>query len=344
MDATVLAAIDRCIRYRIPFIAYALPNETDVIFYANASSASDNATIAASVSFFGPDGHRIPIYAELTANDILRKDITRHPDPEIIPYDHSTTREEHRTAVERIVERLRRDGGKTVLSRTISGQRSSDDWSPVIETVFDTSLFAFRFIYYTRATGCWFGASPELLGKIDTSNRFTTMALAGTRTHGEPWDCKNREEHQLVIDYIADMLTSVGLKPEIGDEETVSCGPVEHLRHIISARMTDDHRIPFTDIIRKLSPTPALAGYPLETALHDIEQNETHSRHCYGGYIALHLPDGSEQAYVNLRSCHFHDRNYCIYAGGGITAQSNPATEWDETEAKASTLLKSIIG
>lgn len=341
MDAITLAAIDRCIRCRISFIAYALPGERDVTFFANPSAGIGSDSANATISFFGHSAKSVSISAELDAGEVLKTDLRRHHDPEITPYVRSTDSKSHHIAVERIVERLRNDGGKTVLSRTIAGQRRSDDWRPVIESVFEKSTFAFRFVYYTHATGCWLGASPELLGCIDSNCIFSTMALAGTRTNGEPWDSKNREEHQFVIDYITETLTSAGLRPTVGKEETVTCGPVEHLRHIISASVKESS-LSFSDIINRLSPTPALAGYPLDPALLDISLNEAHPRYCYGGYIALHLPDGTSRAYVNLRSCHFHDRHYCIYAGGGITAQSDPAIEWDETEAKASAILSSI--
>jgi len=341
MDTTVLDAIDRCILHRIPFIAYSLPEDSGTTFFADpyggtASSAS------VEISFFGTDAPTVRINAAFTAEDIdsTLTDRSLLP-PNIHPHRHSTTREQHRAAVEAIVTRLQSNGGKTVLSRAIAGTRSSDDWRPVISRMFDSSLFAFRFVYYTRDTGCWIGASPELLGMTDADGMFTTMALAGTRTGRTPWDDKNIEEHRIVVDYIVDRLTAAGLCPSVGETESVKCGPVEHLRHIITAPLCNPSA--FTGIIRLLSPTPALAGYPLRDALADITELEAHPRQCYGGYIALTTPDGARRAYVNLRSCHFECRDYCIYAGGGITAQSDPDAEWLETQAKASTLL-SLIG
>ena len=46
--------------------------------------------------------------------------------------------------------------------------------------------------------------------------------------------------------------------------------------------------------------------------------------------------------YVNLRCAHIRNERYCLFAGGGITAHSQPLQEWDETEAKCSALLKII--
>ena len=46
--------------------------------------------------------------------------------------------------------------------------------------------------------------------------------------------------------------------------------------------------------------------------------------------------------FVNLRSVRFDRDNYCVYAGGGITAASSPENEWAETEAKVARLMSII--
>lgn len=343
MDPTILAAIDHCIRNRIPFIAYSLPGNHETAFFADPDGHECTNDYGADISMFGHNAPTVHIHAGYTAEALLHHTsfIPAKAAPLIRPYAHSTTLQEHRMAVNTIVDHLRNDGGKTVLSRTIAGTRTTDDWRPAIANLFACSPFAFRFVYYTHPTGFWLGASPELLGMADQSGRFTTMALAGTRTGNEPWDNKNLEEHQMVVDYIVDTLASFGIASHIGELETVACGPVQHLRHIITAQLTDAHS--FNHVIRLLSPTPALAGYPLDKALADIDALELHPRLCYGGYISLSLPDGTQCAYVNLRSCHFYGKEYCIYSGGGITSHSDPEAEWEETQAKASSLL-SVIG
>jgi isochorismate synthase len=346
IDATTLAAIECCLLSDIPFITYALPDSDSTIFFANPSWRPTNVPSAdAIISFFGHNAPTVALNAELTATQLLSLDMSglKGTSSAIEPYPHSTTQAKHRQAVEQIVTRLQSECGKTVLSRTIAGQCSPEICLNAIDRLFTKSRFAFRFAYYTPVTGSWMGASPELLGAIDRHQQFSTMALAGTRFNNEPWDTKNLEEHRMVVDYIVDRLRELALAPHIGDEETVTCGPIEHLRHLITADL-HDHRCSFTDIISKLNPTPALAGYPLDKAISDIATLEAHPRNCYGGYIAVREPDGSQRAYVNLRSCQFNRTNYCIYVGGGITAHSTPEAEWAETEAKASTLLKLLAG
>ncbi|MDE6136756.1 MAG: chorismate-binding protein, partial [Muribaculaceae bacterium] len=86
-------------------------------------------------------------------------------------------------------------------------------------------------------------------------------------------------------------------------------------------------------------PTPAVAGTPRDTALGEIAATEDTPRRCYAGYLLHSDATGRTRAYVNLRCAQVSPDGYCIYAGGGITANSDPAAEWAETEAKAAVLL-----
>jgi len=76
-------------------------------------------------------------------------------------------------------------------------------------------------------TGCWIGASPELLLEA-SGNGVKTMALAGTRAAGESreWDCKNLEEQQMVTDFISETLSGNGLDISISPLYTRNAGKV----------------------------------------------------------------------------------------------------------------------
>ncbi|MDE7125806.1 MAG: chorismate-binding protein, partial [Muribaculaceae bacterium] len=191
----------------------------------------------------------------------------------------------------------------------------------------------------------WIVATPELLYSYDKQNRTShTMALAGTREctgDSLPWDEKNTHEHALVADYISRKLKQAGLEPKITGPHTSHFGKIEHLCtsfDIFDKHLSEDRVF---SIIDALNPTPAVAGYPKETAIASIGRVEKHNRSCYGGYIGLST-DKSYTAVVNLRCLSFTSDKYCIYAGGGIMPESNIQNEWDETEAK-SALARSII-
>ncbi|MDE6490433.1 MAG: chorismate-binding protein, partial [Muribaculaceae bacterium] len=132
----------------------------------------------------------------------------------------------------------------------------------------------------------------------------------------------------------------VGLQPMVHRAETVKHGDVRHLRHMITAEGAEGK---FDQLVGMLSPTPALAGWPVGTSIDEIGRTEKHPRYCYGGYIVVPDAGGRRRAYVNLRSFHFYRDRYCIYAGGGITGLSDVGEEWQEAEAKSAPLQRILM-
>lgn len=279
----------------------------------------------------------VPAWAKLSQaitipGPINQNDIAAPPDIT------ATDRRQYIDAVTAVIERLKREGGKSVISRTTCGQSAGVDWAAVTRQYFARYPGTFRFLYYSPQTAFWLGASPELLYSGDLS-RVDTMSLAGTRRPtDEPWDAKNIAEHQIVTDFIAAALTDAGLNVTVDATETLNYGVIQHLCTKISAH---GHYASHACILDRLSPTPALAGYPRDKARLDIASAERHERRCYSGYVAVHNGDRFE-AYVNLRCVNFDSKRWCIYTGGGITAQSVPDDEWRESEIKASVLRQLI--
>ena len=258
------------------------------------------------------------------------------PDMPSVSTDHDT----YVADIEALVARLRRRGGKTVISRVAVGDAHNIDWARVAEELFDAFPHAFCHLFYTPRTGAWLGATPEVLLDIAADGRLSTMALAGTVAADSEWDAKNRDEHRIVVDYIVDRLQQLGCAPEVGDTGSLPYAAIKHLYTPVSGLMPD--HMSAARILDVLSPTPAVAGYPCDDAFADIAAIERHERGCYAGYVAVTDPAGTH-AYVNLRCVRFDPAGrYCIYAGGGITADSDAETEWRETEAKSRTLLDII--
>ena len=189
--------------------------------------------------------------------------------------------------------------------------------------------------------GEWMGATPELL--LESSNgNCQTVSLAGTRPIDvelvNPWGEKERQEQQMVSDFIADRLKGFAQGSlHIKGPETVSAGKVQHLKTKFSfekkATVTD------SQIAEAIHPTPAVGGLPREAALEFIQKHEPTIRAYYTGYLGLLNMDGGSKLYVNLRCGELVGNQLVLYLGGGITAPSKPALEWAETELKATTLL-----
>ena len=90
-----------------------------------------------------------------------------------------------------------------------------------------------------------------------------------------------------------------------------------------------------------MHPTPAVCGFPKEFCKEAISEFEDHSRSFYAGYIKVET-DETIQYFVNLRCAEIFQNAALLYVGGGITADSSPEKEWQETELKAGAVLKNL--
>lgn len=252
----------------------------------------------------------------------------------------STNRNDYTRAVASAVDVLKTDGGKTVLCRQICGEFT--DFSPMLMWERYRTAFPdmFRFILYTPQTGWWMGASPELLAECRDSHTAHTRALAGTRSiteHNKPWDSKNLHEHAVVVEDICARAEALGheWKCTPGTAGTLSYRNIEHLCTPVTVNYSGlDKEFPMELLIEAIHPTAAIAGYPKQRALSEIARLETFPRNLYGGYISI-----PGLAYVVLRCVHFDNTGWCVYTGSGLTPDSTPDDEWNETEAKAAGLL-----
>ncbi|QOW11791.1 hypothetical protein Q73A0000_16185 [Kaistella flava (ex Peng et al. 2021)] len=196
------------------------------------------------------------------------------------------------------------------------------------------------FVYLFVKNGkCWIGAFSEVLGKFNKkTSEFETMSLAGTIPVNEDWTNKEIEEQQPVTDYIANILKDYSV--EINQSETYDhpSGNIKHLRTDFKAKID---REDLEKVISELHPTPAVCGFPKEFCRNAISEFENYSRSFYAGYIKVET-DETIQYFVNLRCAEFFKNAALLYVGGGITADSSPDKEWQETELKAGAILKNL--
>lgn len=340
-------AIIKALIHNIPFVAYSLPGSGDITFMADCPGLPTiDDTRFSIVPWLTTWSSRITISNRLDAQALLNftpETPVAHGGRE--PWATSTTRECHAKACRDIIEHHKSQrGGKTVLSRTIAGSLPSNDREENLASLvdvafefFDTFPGTFRAIYFTPATGAWLVATPELLLDITPDGHGSTMALAGTLpADGTPWDTKNAYEHELVNRFILDTLSNAGAGDVTSVPRELLYGDIRHLCHDITFTLPLDS---VASLLDTLSPTPALAGYPRQEALGLIGRLEWHERRCYGGYLALEDGMGLH-AWVNLRCLNFDAKSFCVYVGGGITADSVVEDEWLETTRKAAVLSR----
>lgn len=199
--------------------------------------------------------------------------------------------------------------------------------------------------------GTWMGASPEILVQIDQHKIFRTVALAGTQKLTPDinptkamWRQKEIEEQSMVERYILNCFKSIRLREyhEIGPR-TVVAGNLMHLRTDFTVNMPE---VPFpqlgTDMLKLLHPTSAVCGMPKAPATEYILRNEGYDRGYYSGFLGPVQVDGESHIFVNLRCMQLFEDTALLYAGAGITAESEPENEWLETKMKMETVREVI--
>jgi len=198
--------------------------------------------------------------------------------------------------------------------------------------------FPTAFIYALQINNeaIWLGATPETILK-KSGNRFSTHSLAGTKMPHEKWTNKEIGEQQIVSTYIQKKLE---LTPATNLTSTATftakAANIQHLKSVY----TWNSNACINTFLEVLHPTPAVCGFPQKASLDLIHDNEGYNRELYTGYVGLILNNNLACLFVNLRCTKLLNKKAYIYAGGGITHQSNPSSEWKETERKMAPLLK----
>ena len=201
----------------------------------------------------------------------------------------------------------------------------------------------------------WLGASPEYLAKIDKSNSFSTMSLASTQhaftSEGKivdpetvKWTDKEYEEQGLVTEFIEQSILSAGVSSFQKDgPNTIQAGNLLHLKtdFFISSNQLSQPNI-LKNLICELNPTPAVCGLPRDDARRFININEPHDRELYTGFVGLVNHDSETDLFVNLRTMKVSGKKGQLFVGCGITKDSEPEKELNETQIKSSTLLNVV--
>ncbi|MFN3801390.1 chorismate-binding protein [Belliella pelovolcani] len=209
---------------------------------------------------------------------------------------------------------------------------------------------AFINFFHLPELGTWIGASPEVL--IQTKgNEFYTMSLAGTQKalgdnplKNAAWTQKEIEEQALVSRYIVDCFKKIRLREyeEIGPK-TVLAGNLLHLRSDFKVNMaTTNFPQLGTVMLELLHPTSAVCGMPRQAAFDFLSQHENLDRSLFAGFIGPVNVEGETSIYVNLRTAQIKNGAALLYAGAGVTEDSDPEKEWEETEMKCEIIGKHL--
>jgi menaquinone-specific isochorismate synthase len=198
------------------------------------------------------------------------------------------------------------------------------------------------------------GASPELLvsraGDVVRSHPMAGTAPRG----GDPStdarlaasllaSAKDRSEHQITIDMVHDtLLPWCSYLDYEAEPSIVPVANLQHLATLVEGRLSQPAPS-VLELVLALHPTPAVCGQPRELALAHIIEHEGFDRGRYAGAVGWVDGRGNGSWAVSVRTAQLDGPTARLVAGCGIVADSDPATELEESRTKLQALLGAIV-
>ena len=211
------------------------------------------------------------------------------------------------------------------------------------------------------------GASPETLVSV-RGEEVVSNPLAGTCSRGESpvedrrlagellADEKERAEHTMLVDLARNDVRRVSEPGSVRVGEFMTVLKYSHVQHIestVTGRLAADADA--FDATRAAFPMGTLSGAPKLRAMEIIDELETTPRGLYGGGVGYFSWDGDADIAIVIRTAlidHAPDERgvdgdatadrITVRAGAGIVADSDPASEYEETERKMDGVLAAL--
>lgn len=225
------------------------------------------------------------------------------------------------------------------------------------------------YMIYLQARGSILVASsPEILCRC-SGGTVTNRPLAGTRKRGITTeedhelerelraDAKERAEHVMLVDLGRNDLGRVCETASIHIDKIMDVERYSHVMHLsstLTGRLRDG--LDCWDALRHTLPVGTVSGAPKVRAMQIIDQLEPTRRGPYAGGIGVVGFNGDMDMAIALRTMviptQISKRQNAetpktpwvvhLQAGAGIVADSNPASEYEETVNKAAALGRAI--
>ncbi|WP_456424265.1 chorismate-binding protein [Lutibacter sp.] len=341
----------RFYKEKSPLVIFRKPNETNLKAYIQKDKEVHFLDSFNAQGFiFAPfNKNEKKVLFPINKCSVLTSKSTTDTDLEIIRSNTSSkvssnkkSKEKHIQLVQKGIDFLKNNNVKKVV---LSRKETIESTNFTIENTFKKMLNnyknAFVYLWYHPSIGLWMGATPERLINV-TQNKFTTMALAGTQLYKSSvhvvWKQKEQREQQFVTDYILNTIKGSVQNIKVSEAYTVKAGNLLHIRTDITGVLKSASLL--ENLVETLHPTPAVCGLPKKEATKFIFENENYNRAYYAGYLGELNIEKNTHLFVNLRCMQVNNKIASIYVGGGITTDSNPENEWEETVSKAEVMKK----
>jgi len=201
--------------------------------------------------------------------------------------------------------------------------------------------------------------SPERFVKLTPSGAVEARPVKGTTPRrADPAEdaaaaaalersIKDRAENLMIVDLMRNDLARVCAAGTVRAPELFaveSYANVHHLVSTVTGRLAPERDV--FDLLAASFPPGSITGAPKPRAMEIIAELEGESRGPYCGALGWIGPDGAADFNVMIRTAALVRQAggwMCeVRSGGAITIESDPASELDETRAKAGALRQAI--
>ena len=321
-----------------------------IIANVEVTAGMDRAALTAA---YGAADARIEEWLERLRAPASLAPLGIESEPAPTSYQTPFGKTEFMSAVERIKEYiLAGDTFQTVLSRRLD----LDAPDPFLTYRYLRALNPAPYLYYLHCDDMHIvGSSPEVLVRVE-EREVTVRPIAGTRPRGVSVeedqalqaeleaDPKERAEHLMLVDLGRN---DVGRVAEFGTVRVTAFLTVErysHVMHLVSE--VRGALRPDLDALHALAacfPAGTVSGAPKVRAMEIINELEPTRRGPYAGAVG-YIGWGGESldTAIAIRTVVMKGGRAWVQAGAGIVADSEPAAEWRETEAKAGAVLAAL--
>ncbi len=356
--------LELCIKRQIPFVAYQLPGDKNFsliiqnqgipLQFTQFEKIPEKGFII-SPFFNNRFNSTIVIEPGIIVHDELDSQVFDELKGINVPYIKNTYHYQYKetgqrdymSQVEKAIQAIKdKLYEKIVLSRikTVKGK-----FRGKLSNIFHLlrNSYPDSFVYFfSIGVDCWMGATPEPLICSDNDD-YTTVSLAGTKPYDikyldtTNWKNKDIKEQNYVTEYIQKVLRDFGIKKYTKEGPYAKkAAQLLHLRTDFKFKRIGNPDL--ASLVNHLHPTSAVCGMPKEASRKFIIETEKHDREYYTGFLGPVGINQDLQLFVNLRCMKILDDGLALFTGGGITADSDPLEEWQETEIKTGTLLSII--
>jgi isochorismate synthase len=340
---------------KLPFVLYNKPNSDQLIgIFQQDDSLNFVRNFDEKGFVFAPfEGNEIVLIPE-NQSEILVADFEKTLNPEGNFQPDSIEDQEVKNHFKNLVQKgitAIENGAfsKVVLSRKESVSVQEFNLAVVFQRLLNEYPPAFTYCFFHPKIGFWFGAFSEQLLKVE-NDTLHTMAVAGTQPFHENeiiWENKEKAEQQFVTDFILDNLADVASDISISKPYSMKAGNVVHIKTDITGNLNNGSGL--REVLAILHPTPAVCGLPQGAAKNFILKNEGYDREYYSGFFGEFNKDfatskNNTDLYVNLRCMQITGKQAQLYIGCGVTKDSIPEKEWEETVSKSQTIKRILTG